>query len=350
MGRDVVVVAGTARERGLQHGLAVHDEIHEGYRRWRKVVTEERGEPWEQWLHALVHESGFLTTARQLTPTLVEEVEGIAVGAGLDFDEVFAYQLADEGWWFRAEAKGGPVPSAGGCSVIGVRRESEVGPLLAQNMDLPDHFDGSQVALRSIYPDGLEVLVLTAAGMVGFTGMNSAGVGVCCNTLLALAGSATGLPVSFVLRALLEQRTAVEARRLLGRLPHASGQNYMVADRRELWDLECAPAGVHEVTGSATLVHTNHPLAAPGQNPVPPAVLENSRRRLQRLEASAGQVGTSAEIAELLGDRTAPLCVTSTPERRVSTFGSVIMEPAALRIDVSFGRPGATEWQQFDLR
>lgn len=75
-------------------------------------------------------------------------------------------------------------------------------------MDLPSHYDGSQVLLRVRDRDRYkESLVFSAAGMLGLDGLNSDGIGICCNTLAQLRMSASGLPVTFTLREVLVHST-----------------------------------------------------------------------------------------------------------------------------------------------
>src|SRR5436305_701694 len=73
-----------------------------------------------------------------------------------------------------------------------------------------------------------EAFVLTQAGCVGLNGVNARSVAVCTNALWQLDGSRAGLPVAFVVRGLLRQRSADEAAAFLRRVRHASGQNYVI--------------------------------------------------------------------------------------------------------------------------
>ena len=59
--------------------------------------------------------------------------------------------------------------------------------------------------------------------------MNSRSVGVCVNAVTQLAYSPKGLPVAFVIRGILRQKTYDEAVKFLGDIPPAAPQNY---DRR----------------------------------------------------------------------------------------------------------------------
>src|SRR3712207_3437122 len=70
-------------------------------------------------------------------------------------------------------------------------------------------------------PDGPSLLVLSSAGLIGLTGVNSAGMAICVNTLLMLRPNPDGLPVAAVMRHALAQRSVAEAQAVLETVPHA---------------------------------------------------------------------------------------------------------------------------------
>ena len=129
-------------------------------------------------------------------------------------------------------------------------------------MDLPSWMDGFQTLLliRNAKP-GLDAYVVTAAGMIALMGINSRGLGVSVNTLLQLKHAVDGLPVAFVTRHLIETATLPDAVRFVQGIRHASGQNYVIGDGREVHDFECGADVVTEHEGDRGRVwHTNHPL------------------------------------------------------------------------------------------
>ena len=186
------------------------------------------------------------------------------------------------------------------------------GPLLAQNMDLPEVMDGGQTVLRSTAPDGGQTVVLTAAGMIGLTGCNSDGLGVCVNTLSMLNHSADGLPVAFVLRGLLERRTLAGAEAFLRAVPHASGQHYAIGSGDDVAGFECSAGGVVASDGGrgGSGTRTTRSQAATSTRPT-----TIRRGRPTRRSASTGSprrgpdIETVDDCEQLLADRRAPLCV-----------------------------------------
>ena len=196
---------------------------------------------------------------KRWTPDLIEEVKGLADGAGIDFDTMLVFQWIDEYW-----AQGKNVV-ADRCSGLGVGRRGPRPAMIAQNLDMPGFYDGYQVILHIKHHDSdLESFVFTIAGVIATNGMNSRAIGICCNTLLQLDNCRDGLPVACVVRGVLAQRTEDAAIKFLNDVKHASGQNYIIGGPERAYSFECSSHKVSRYIpeGAADLVwHTNHPLA-----------------------------------------------------------------------------------------
>src|SRR6266540_2346933 len=111
----VVDVRGPGRERGRMHGEALRDRITAGLERWdADVAARLRVAPAEH-VARLLAETRFPETIKRHTPALLDEVRGIAEGAGAAFERVLAYNLMDEEWWFSRSPSGRQA-----CSVVAV--------------------------------------------------------------------------------------------------------------------------------------------------------------------------------------------------------------------------------------
>ena len=225
-----------------------------------------------------------------------------------------------------------------GCSAIAVRRGAIGAPLLAQTMDLGPNSEGTQAVLRIREDDGREVLVVTRAGMVGLMGANDTGLGVCVNALTLLRHDASGLPVAFVMRGMLERRSLAEAKAFVEGVPHASGQAYHLASADGLASYECSVGGAVAVPfAEHGFSHTNHPLAT---QDVAPGVAEwpetsRSRERLAFLNERLAGVQTLDDCERLLEDRTAPICFVGEDPSRSVTIAAIALElsvPPAVRV------------------
>ena len=74
-----------------------------------------------------------------------------------------------------------------------------------------------------------EALRISIAGNIGLNGLNASGLGVTCNTLAQLNYSIDGLPVAFIVRAILDRNSLMKPRSFLRTITHASGQNYILS-------------------------------------------------------------------------------------------------------------------------
>jgi isopenicillin-N N-acyltransferase-like protein len=337
----IVDCRGGGRERGHAHGEALRAQICALLERWDADVAARLGRPPARLVSDLVSTTGFVAAIRRHTPDLLEEVRGIAEAAGIAFERILALNLMDEEWWFTA-----PAEPRHACSVLAVAARDKCPPVLAQNMDLPEVMDGAQAILRFHGDTGSNV-VMTAAGMIGLTGVNAAGVGVCVNTLPMLRHSGDGLPVAFVMRGVLERASAAEAAVFLERVPHASGQHYALADREGIAGYECSAAGaVRSDDGAGRLCHTNHPLRSCDLDPLRRAAGEpDSHTRLAAIESAVPAVTSGADCERVLADREAPLCVVPEPGHPWITFGSIWAELGSPpRVRIAPGPPDRTAW------
>jgi hypothetical protein len=260
----------------------------------------------------------------------MHEVRGIAEGSAQRFHTVLAYQMMDEEWAFRVSSAKSPKASIEACSAFGVVRDDGTA-IVAQNMDLPSHYDGTQVLLRVRPDDGPAVMVLTPAGMTGTCGLNEHGIAVCVNALFQLRHGHTGLPVGFVLREALAQRTFDDATDWLRSVPHATAQNYLIGHPGEVRDFEASPHEISEVAvDQGQIAHTNHVLV---NDDLDPNVRDDSRSttyaRLDKLRSELGRRGPDVgvdDVKRALSDLTVPVCVPRGSDWM--TFGSVVMEIA----------------------
>jgi isopenicillin-N N-acyltransferase like protein len=338
----IVECRGDGRSRGRAHGEALRERIGGLLERWDAGVAARLGGRPQTLVSALVETTGFVAAIERHTPDLLEEVRGIAEGAGVDFNRILALNLMDEEWWFSA-----PAEPRDACTLIAAAPAEGRPTLLAQNMDLPEVMDGAQALLR--YDDGAGAggVVLTAAGMIGLTGVSSAGLGVCVNTLAMLNHSRDGLPVAFVMRGALAAGSVAGAAHFLARVPHASGQHYALADPTGVAGYECSAAGaVRSDDGSGRFCHTNHPLASADLDPALRAEgREDSHVRLAAIEAVADGVAAGTDCERALADREAPLCVIAAPGRPWMTFGALWAELGDTpRVRIALGPPDRTPW------
>ena len=367
----MLVLEGSPRERGQIHGESLKPIIHEHIGLWKHNIEEDLGVNPDEYLTQFIEETDFVTTVREWTPDLLIEVEGIADGAGLDFDTVFARQLSDEEPWFRLEKKLGQSWGVSEkCSALGVVPQGDMPAIVAQNMDTPAYYDGHQVLLHIKYPNSeLEAFVFTVAGKLSLAGMNNAPFGICCNTIMQLNYAKNGLPEDFIVRGALAQPSFADALAFMRRVNHASGQNYVIGGAEQVLSLECSANKIVEFTpypGANRVYHTNHPIVNDDQeiNRQRLATMTPEQRearataytgydRLNTLERHLGnrdETVTVEKIKAVLSSHDRPVCV---DKAESITLGCLIMELSSTpTLELAPGPPCSTEFKKygFDLR
>ena len=265
----VVDLTGDPRERGRIYGESQRARIAGILECWYGDIAATHKIKPESYIADFLAETSFLPAIEKHTPDAMEEVRGMAEGAGVSEAVMLAFNCMDEEWWYGRErlarSSGGRGDDGEHCSALAVTGQAGLPTYVAQTMDIAGWSDGYQVLLRH-HDDGTGItsLMFSVAGMLMLTGMNDAGVAVCCNTLLQLERRRDGLPVQFVTRGILAQKSFDDAVAFTRAVPHASGQNYTIGAAGRVASLECSANKVAAyVPGEdkGRVWHTNHPFA-----------------------------------------------------------------------------------------
>jgi hypothetical protein len=304
---EVVTLEGSPYQRGLAHGRLLRDRIGETMSLWeREYVQDAFGMHADDFALEVERQTDFYPEIKRWTPELLDELKGIADGSGVDFRRLYAFNLADECYEIES-------PRPEHCSSIAVWPAQDGPALAAQSLDIEPYWDGHQLLQRHVDEDGTVTLVSSYAGCIGMNGMNSHGVGVCMNSLSELRPGRSGLPVTMVIRGALRAASAAEAAAFLAEVPHATGQNYVVAGRDGVRDLECSAGAAAPYMADQTagvLMHTNSPLVSDDYAPgLAPRGEEQTGRQAElvadsaaRMRAMAAHLPTSgsASVAEVI--------------------------------------------------
>ena len=204
----------------------------------------------------LTHAERFMPLIAQYAPHLLEEMRGIAQGAGRDLREIVAINA-------RTELMYG-VTHQSECTSIGISENASTDGHIrvAQNWDWRPTLRGTLI-LWALHPEeGHDVLTLTEAGMVGKIGINSSGLAMCINLLKSDTDHAgPAVPMHIILRRVLEDAHSVEeAVMLIDETDRCTSCFHMLVDRKgALAGVEATPAGQHVLrSASGVLTHANH--------------------------------------------------------------------------------------------
>jgi isopenicillin-N N-acyltransferase like protein len=364
-----VRVEGTSYERGRQYGGQARARIRRSVQAYQQVFAYYAGWDWPAVRRAA---AGFEAPIAGFRPAYLEEMRGIADGAGLDLADVLAINVRTE-VMFAAKARQAPlagrarpVPPAGPqppadpqppaeCSAFAVVQDQPAATLIGQNWDWLLHAAETLVLLEVRQDDGPDFVTVVEAGLLAKAGMNAAGLGLVTNALVTDADvGAPGLPYHVLLRAVLDCATVTDALTVLQAGERSSSANYLIAHSSgAALDVEAAPGDFTRLyplyPDHGLLLHSNHFLS-PGLHPVDLSLwaMPSSAVRLQRLRAfgAGGQHRTLDDFRGLLADHADyPHSVCAHPDpgehplEQGATIASVLMDLTAGRMWVAAGHP-----------
>lgn len=357
-----VSFSGSGYALGLEHGEALKQEIGEIISAWKKNTSSVLKKDADLVINDFFEYADFTDAIKKWTPQLFEEIRGIAEGSGQNLNDVLILNLLDEFWVYLNKLNNHHCSSAGVSSMHGKPA------YIAQNMDLENYTDGFQILMRLCRTENRpEQLILTHPGLIALNGLNEEGIGVCVNTLMQLEASSTGLPVAFVIRYILNSTNKEELLSFIQTVNHASGQNYMIGIRDEVYDFE---ASAHKVVRynpdneNGTVYHTNHPIVNDDVKPwfaqYDPNLKDelkpegtNSQLRFKAVETrmTSGSKINDESIKEALRSKDNsdnPVCRSNNGDGRGFTFASVIMTfTKQPNIQVLAGPPDESDFEVF---
>jgi isopenicillin-N N-acyltransferase-like protein len=258
---------GAPGERGYQHGQALRDEIGAFWERWIAQVCAPPGGPGATAEEVISFGLANVPASKGYAPDLVEEVDGIAQGAGLSFEKVFLLNCFDE---VGCHGPGRYGAAAHHCTAFAAtgRATRDGTTYVGQGWDTGPS-DGAwymPIILRLVRPGGEpEALVFTHPGMVGGTGINTSGLALVWNTT-SPTDARPGVPATFVVRKALQQPSLAPLVGAVIACPRAGGLNFIVGAPFGAVDIEVT-ATRYAVTYSSTILHHANHYEAPELKP-----------------------------------------------------------------------------------
>ncbi|MFZ5917668.1 MAG: C45 family autoproteolytic acyltransferase/hydrolase [Chloroflexota bacterium] len=347
----IIEVEGSPRERGRQQGEAAHVQIHRALNRYREVLAHALQMTWAEGQR---EGRKFLPYGEQAFPEFVEELQGIAEGASVPFEEVWALNCYEGLTDSRQQIWG--------CTCVAVRDDQTANGhvLLAHNEDWIS-VDRDNVYLVRVRPDdGPAFIGMTYGPLLVNIGFNAEGIGVAINSVYPTDG-AVGVPRILCSRAVLQARTIGEAIRACVPKLRAGGYSYLLADANgELYSVETS-ATEHDIEYGELgwLAHTNHYLSPKMRKLEVPGPYPNSNVRLNRarrlLREQLGSV-TAESLQALLRDHVNypnSICmhedVADPLHEREQTLVSLIMDLTDRMVWVAPGPPCQGEYRSYRL-
>lgn len=254
--RTLELIGSDPLSLGHQHGETFRREIHEiaeirlericalpPYRKVKDVLS-------------LAHEH--VGVLQDFDVDLFLEFRGIAEGSNLSYDRLVVLNhytdLRDIVPENPADKNRDSNEDNGGCSII----YSPERPVLGQTWDI--HGSAEPYVLFMQVND---VMVFTITGCLGMTGINRDGVSVAINNLVS-TDAKVGILWPALIRKLLTNKTAVDAKSEILEAPIGSGRHFAIADGKNFFGIETSGTKKKVIFDKSRELyfHTNHCLDA----------------------------------------------------------------------------------------
>jgi isopenicillin-N N-acyltransferase-like protein len=257
----VVELSGQGRDLGRAHGESLREQITE--------FCETIFEVYKAKLRPSIDRSDLIELSmknawilKRYSPSLYEEIEGIAEGANRSLSEVLLINsfLEIEDLISPQVSHKLLSPKMKGCTTFNVRSRASSNsiPILGQTYDMESYFGRYNTLLKIKAPDSRSFLIYSLAGVLGLNGLNSDGVALVINKLVGV-DSREGVIYPFLVRQALSQKNISEALGSLLFAPRASSMCWQLSSQEGVsFCLETTAAKYAILPFRDSLAHTNH--------------------------------------------------------------------------------------------
>ncbi|MEH7223584.1 C45 family peptidase [Bacillus sp. JJ1566] len=344
-------LSGTPKEIGEKHGSEGKNEVHQSLDTYESLFYGYSKISWEQAIQiALEH----LPAIEAYNRDLIEEMVGVAKGAGVRFEDILALNTRSE------IALAGRKPFSDGCTAISITPPHTKETIIGQNWDWKSDQANSLLLLEIEQKNKPTIKMITEGGLIGKIGFNSSGIGVCLNALHTDKKS-NQIPIHLGLRSVLNSHTLHEAISKIKHRQMASAANFLIASEDEngqamAANFEVSPFGMDMIPNSeGVVVHTNHICSLEVQKHLTDMneykfedsmIRKNRAEQLISASIRAGNEINENRFKEWFSDTfNYPNSInhyvnTSAPEhRQMETVFSVIMNLSKRTMQVCIGKP-----------
>lgn len=280
-------------------------------------------------------------------PGYIEEIQGIADGAGVEFVDILALNVRTE-IAFGLFTLTNTGPPSDGCTALAYKLP-DGDSVLAQNWDWQKEQSDSLFICYVSQPasNKPDFVMVTEGGIIGKIGFNSKGVGVCMNAIRARGISVSRLPVHLAMRAILESNSRQEAADNLHATGTAGSVHLLVADHTGSIGLECTSVGIKNILmdTEGKIVHANNLMLEHPDVDEPPW-LEDSPLRVARIgQLLSEKLKSALSFEELfsvfMDEQGYPAAINrcQTDGCETQTLFTIMMNLTSYRALVTFGRP-----------
>lgn len=249
-----VFLRGNSYERGLCYGQSAKEAIERCIDHYAEYIRKSTGMDWET---ACEKAKLFEQAIQDFRPEYLEEMKGIAEGAGVPYEHILAINCRSELYAMKQESKQE-------CTAFAIMpSSSRDGHVLAgQNWDNCYGQRDCMVVVHMYQEDKPDVLLFTEAGFIGGKGMNSRGLSLTLNALETNFDE-KGVPLHIKMRAALDSEHIARAYESVAGSPCAVGANLIITSGDGVaLSAELTPDGVDAILPEdGVIAHTNHILS-----------------------------------------------------------------------------------------
>jgi isopenicillin-N N-acyltransferase-like protein len=249
----LIQVYGSHRQMGCQIGEACREQVRHSIEDAHVLLDDAFDHLQLTWEGAQIQSRKYIPFAEERYPQYVDEIKGIAEGAGVSFDDVAVVN--------GMEAVTMDALHLTKCTsmAVGQERTANGNVLVAHNEDwLPE--DEPDVFMIHARPDDEPpFLAMTYGALLPNIGLNAYGIAQCCDSVYP-GDSRIGIPRVVVSRAVLAARTPGEAIRHTLVMHRAAGYNHLlVHESGEMYNVEVSSRRFALLpSDNGIIVHTNH--------------------------------------------------------------------------------------------
>jgi isopenicillin-N N-acyltransferase like protein len=340
----LIELSGSPHERGQQYGRQAAVRIKRGIAHYGAQLAKlDLG---RDALRGLIRD--YLPVIERFDVSHVEEMQGIARGAEVEFEQVVLLNARTELLKLaerpdlrrRLAAAEEPDGCTGVVALPSATRDRNV--IHAQNWDWKVECAETAVVLRIRRDDGPDIMTFTEAGGLARSGFNSAGISITANYLESSRDySQVGVPLALIRRKVLEQERLALAMHAVYVTAKSGSNNMMVSHRDGIAiDFECAPDETFQVLPDlGLLVHANHwqspvalgKLVDTGVSNTPDSLYRDLRVR-SLLEPQIGDITVDSIKSALFDEFQSPWSVCRPPRPNMSnnlsaTVAMIVIAP-----------------------
>jgi isopenicillin-N N-acyltransferase-like protein len=274
----MLLVSGTHRQMGQQIGEGRRENVQHSVDNARRLLDQAFNELKLTWEQAQIQAQKYLLFAQQRFPQYVEEMQGIAEGAKVSFDDLLVLNVM--------EALTTDALHLEHCTSMAVndQRTANGHVLAAHNEDWLSIDEQDVFVIHARPKNEPPYLAMTYGGLIANVGFNAYGIAQLIDSVYP-NDCRIGIPRLIVSRAVLAAKSPGEAIQRVIVPQRAAGYNYLIVhESGEIYNVEVSAllfSVLYSENGCA--VHTNHYLSRKMQEiEDAPEGLANSRVRYFR--------------------------------------------------------------------